>query len=78
MTYKKIKSNSTASRRNHDTGFMYTAVLSKELDELCPDAFLWRVQKICGSHPTSSYNPEQPAQIHLIGMLQSYPSWLHP
>lgn len=53
---------------------MYTVVLSKEFDVLCPDAFPLKSSKICGEYPTPSYNPEQPAVARLIGMLRSYPS----
>lgn len=50
-------------------GFMYTAVLSEELDALCPDAFPLKSSKICGEHPTPSNNPEQTTLALLIGML---------
>lgn len=39
-------------------GFMYTAVLSKELDVLCPDAFPMNSSKIRGGRPTPKHNPK--------------------
>lgn len=40
--------------------FMYTAVLSEELDGLCPDAFPMKSSKICGERSTPQHNPKQP------------------
>lgn len=49
--------------------FMYTVVLLKELDVLCPDASTLKSSEICGEHLTPSYDPEQSALACLIGML---------